>query len=113
MCLSPRLKAICVQQGMELFVFERYMTFRKSGGNHCQMNVLPVATAAAADARATLQRLAAQHGLSLQSLEGPAKVGLPQLMPCHNGRRDRQKKQLIDAYKSLLGLKSWRHALNV
>ncbi len=63
-----------MRQGSELFAFERYMTFRKSGGNHCQLNVLPVSAAAAASARADVQRLAHDHGVPLQPLDGPSKV---------------------------------------
>lgn len=95
-----------MRQGMELFVFERYMTFRKSGGNHCQINVLPVAAAAAADARATLQRLTAQHGLPLQPLEGPSKVGHPLNMPCYTGEKIAEiKSQLWSPFRgSSLGV---------
>lgn len=38
-------------QGQELVAFERYMALRKSGGNHCHVNVLPIPAAAAAGAR--------------------------------------------------------------
>ena len=38
-------------QGQELVAFERYMTLRKSGGNHCHVNALPIPAAAAAGAR--------------------------------------------------------------
>ena len=61
-------------QGCELFAFERYMTFRKSGGNHCQFNILPVSSKAAAGARDTVERLARDHGVPLQPLDGPSKV---------------------------------------
>ena len=63
-----------VLQGSELFAFERYMTFRKSGGNHCQLNVFPVSATAAASARADVERLARDHGVPLQPLDGPSKV---------------------------------------
>ena len=61
-------------QGCELFAFERYMTFRKSGGNHCQLNVLPIASKAAESARSTVEQLARDHGIPLQPLDGPSKV---------------------------------------
>ncbi|CAL8469438.1 g8979 [Coccomyxa elongata] len=67
------LRSCFASQGSELFAFERYMTFRKSGGNHCQLNVLPVSAAAAASARADVQRLARDHGVPLQPLDGPSK----------------------------------------
>ena len=57
-----------------MLAFERYMTFRKSGGNHCQLNVLPLPAGAAAGARGAFEQAAARHGLALQPLEGPAKV---------------------------------------
>ena len=38
-------------QGQELVAFERFMTFRKTGGNHCHINVLPIPAAAAPSAR--------------------------------------------------------------
>ena len=44
-------------QGQELVAFERYMTLRKSGGNHCHVNVLPIPAAAAAGARKVRQML--------------------------------------------------------
>ena len=40
--------------------FERYMALRKSGGNHCHVNVLPIPAAAAAGAR-KVRDLAAVH----------------------------------------------------
>ena len=66
-CLRPL-------QGKELLAFERYMQFRKSGGNHCQINAVPISAAAAEEAEATLERLASQHGFSLQPVPGPPTV---------------------------------------
>jgi hypothetical protein len=63
-----------VKQGKELFVFERYMIFRKSGGNHCQLNVVPVSSRAAANARSTVESAAKEQGVLLQRLDGPSKV---------------------------------------
>ena len=57
-----------------MLAFERYMTFRKSGGNHCQLNVLPLPQSAAASARNAYEQAAARHGFALQPLEGPSKV---------------------------------------
>jgi hypothetical protein len=57
-----------------MVAFERYMTFRKSGGNHCHLNVLPLPAGAAAGARAAFEAAAERHGFALQPLEGPSKV---------------------------------------
>ena len=38
-------------QGKEAVTFERFMAFRKSGGNHCHVNVVPAPAAAASQAR--------------------------------------------------------------
>lgn len=38
-------------QGKEAVTFERFMAFRKSGGNHCHVNVVPASAAAASQAR--------------------------------------------------------------
>ncbi len=64
------------------------MTFRKSGGNHCQFNVLPVSAKAAAGARSTVEQLARDHGVPLQPLDGPSKVTPHTLdpTPLSNGR---------------------------
>ncbi len=39
-------------QGKEAVAFERFMAFRKSGGNHCHINVIPAPASAASTARA-------------------------------------------------------------
>ena len=49
-------------QGKEAVAFERFMAFRKSGGNHCHINVVPVPASAAATARATFDKAAAAIG---------------------------------------------------
>lgn len=55
-------------------VFERFMNFRKSGGNHCQLNVIPVPAKAAAGAKAGIDRIAKGHGFDLQPVAGASKV---------------------------------------
>ena len=55
-------------------MFERFMNFRKTGGNHCQLNVIAVSAKAAAGAAATAQKAAQGHGLSLQPVPGASKV---------------------------------------
>ena len=62
-------------QGNEMVVFERFMNFRKSGGNHCQLNVIPVPAHASAGASAAMQKAAAFHGFDLQAVPGASKVG--------------------------------------
>ena len=60
-----------------MVVFERFMNFRKSGGNHCQLNVIPVPARASAGARAAVQKTASTHGFDLQDVPGASKVGAP------------------------------------
>ena len=62
-------------QGSKMVVFERFMNFRKSGGNHCQLNVVPVPAHASAGAKAAVQKAASFHGFDLQAVPGAAKVG--------------------------------------
>lgn len=50
------------------------MNFRKSGGNHCQLNVVPVSRSAAATAASALEATAKEQGVPLQPLDGPSKV---------------------------------------
>ena len=62
-------------QGSEMVVFERFMNFRKTGGNHCQLNVIPVPASASAGAKAAVQKTASFHGFDLQAVPGASKVG--------------------------------------
>lgn len=62
-----------------MVVFERFMNFRKSGGNHCQLNVIPVPAHASTGAKAAVQKAAAFHGFDLQAVPGASKVGA---LPC-------------------------------
>lgn len=55
-------------QGQQAVAFERFMAFRKSGGNHCHINVVPVPASAASTARATLDRAAAAVGAEFTEL---------------------------------------------
>lgn len=75
---DPQLLTIyaCAWQGKELFAFERFMRFRKAGGNHCQINALAIPAQAAKDAASTLQRMAGQHSFHLEPLSGPTSVCL-------------------------------------
>ena len=73
--LPPRRpKARARAQGQELFMFERYMVFRKSGGNHAQVNAVAVPASARASAAAVLQGAAEAAGLALMPLKGPSAV---------------------------------------
>ncbi len=58
-----------------MVVFERFMNFRKTGGNHCQLNVIPVPASASAGAKAAVQKTASFHGFDLQAVPGASKVG--------------------------------------
>ena len=57
-----------VLQGQQAVAFERFMAFRKSGGNHCHINVVPVPASAADTARATFDRAAAAIGAEFKEL---------------------------------------------
>ena len=60
-------------QGKQAVAFERFMAFRRSGGNHCHINVVPVPASAAATARATFDRAAA--AISAEFTELPRSSG--------------------------------------
>lgn len=60
-------------EGKEAVSFERFMAFRKSGGNHCHVNVIPVPSATAVDARKVLDKASAAIGAEF--IELPAGVG--------------------------------------
>jgi Protein similar to CwfJ C-terminus 1 len=60
-------------QGKEAVAFERFMAFRKSGGNHCHINVVPVPASAAATARAAFDKAAAAIGAAFTEL--PSSTG--------------------------------------
>lgn len=55
-------------QGQQAVAFERFMAFRKSGGNHCHINVVPVPVSAAKTARAIFDRAAAAIGAEFTEL---------------------------------------------
>ena len=55
------------------------MVFRKSGGNHCQVNALAVPAAAAEGAADALTRAAEAAGFALMPLKGPHEVCLLKL----------------------------------
>ena len=61
-------------QGREMVIFERFMNFRKSGGNHCQLNVIPIPAKAAAGAKSSVQKAAQFHGFDLEPVPGASKV---------------------------------------
>lgn len=61
-------------QGKDIFAFERFMQFRRAGGNHCQLNVLAIPKTVTASAASTLQGMAGKHGFSLQPVAGPSTV---------------------------------------
>eukprot|EP00208_Stichococcus_sp_RCC1054_P002085 CAMPEP_0206146064 /NCGR_PEP_ID=MMETSP1473-20131121/29358_1 /ASSEMBLY_ACC=CAM_ASM_001109 /TAXON_ID=1461547 /ORGANISM="Stichococcus sp, Strain RCC1054" /LENGTH=638 /DNA_ID=CAMNT_0053542501 /DNA_START=442 /DNA_END=2358 /DNA_ORIENTATION=+ len=55
-------------QGKEAVTFERFMAFRKSGGNHCHVNVVPAPAAHAARAREVFDKAAASIGAEFTEL---------------------------------------------
>lgn len=62
-------------QGLELLAFERYMTFKKKGGNHLQFNVLSIPAKTAKNAWKLYEGVAKQHNVHLKEVLGPQKVG--------------------------------------
>jgi hypothetical protein len=54
--------------------FERYMSFRGIGGNHCQLNVIAVPRSADTRAQREFQESAEREGFSLEEVPGPQKV---------------------------------------
>ena len=68
------INACRLLQGMELLAFERYMTFKKKGGNHLQFNVLSIPAKRARQARILYEEIASQHSVRLKEVPGPQKV---------------------------------------
>ena len=62
------LRSCYAAEGKELVGFERYMRLRKSGGNHCHLNAIAVAPAAAQRAQEVFKAAAARHGFALTLL---------------------------------------------
>ena len=81
-------------QGRDIVAFERYMTFRKSGGNHCQINVLPVPRAAATRAEAAFQTAASTAGITLVCLPPGPKVCTALPVQPYCGTEPRKKGQI-------------------
>lgn len=67
------LKSCFAAEGKELVGFERFMRLKKSGGNHCHINVIAVPTGAAKNAAAAFESAAARHGFGFTKL--PAARG--------------------------------------
>lgn len=62
------LKSCFAAEGKEMVAFERYMRLKKSGGNHCHINVIAVSPAAARQARLVFESTAARHGFAMSHL---------------------------------------------
>ena len=73
------LRALCAARGLALFAFERYAALRKgAGGNHAQVHALGVPAACVPTARATIEALAAEAGITgLVHLPGDPLAGPP------------------------------------
>ena len=59
---------------MELLAFERYMYFKKKGGNHMQFNVLSIPAASAKQAASSFEAAAEKLGMPLKQVSGPNTV---------------------------------------
>ena len=62
------LKSCFAAEGKELVGFERFMRLKKSGGNHCHINVIAVPTAAGKNAATAFENAAAKHGFGFTRL---------------------------------------------
>jgi len=62
------LRSCFASEGKELVAFERFMRLKKSGGNHCHINVIAVSPGAAKLARSTFEGTAEKHGFSMEHL---------------------------------------------
>lgn len=60
-----------------LLAFERYMTFKKKGGNHLQFNVLSIPAQSAKKARTVYEEVANRHGIKLKEVPGDKQVHFP------------------------------------
>ncbi len=66
------LRSFYASSGKVLVAFERYLSLRKSGGNHCHVNVMGVSAAAGAGARQAFQQAAQAAGYTLTPVPEPA-----------------------------------------
>ena len=67
------LKSCFAAQGKELVAFERFMRLKKSGGNHCHINVLAIPPTSASRAEQTFASIAATHGFDFVKLPASLK----------------------------------------
>jgi len=67
------LRAAFASQGLQLVGFERHLSLRSKGGNHCHVNVLGVSPEAAGGALKVFEEQAAAAGFDLTHV--PAKDG--------------------------------------
>ena len=64
---------VCLQ-GKDTVSFERFLHFKKSGGNHCHFNVIAVKPSQGHKAEAMFQAAADRVGMTLQRVAGPSRV---------------------------------------
>ena len=68
------LQLSLVLQALEVLAFERYMTFKKKGGNHLQYNVVSIPARTAKNARRLYEEVAREHDVQLKEVPGPHKA---------------------------------------
>ncbi|MEW5297133.1 MAG: hypothetical protein WDW36_000361 [Sanguina aurantia] len=69
------LRSCYASIGKELVAFERHLALRKSGGNHCHINVIAIPPSAAAGARAAFETAAKTAGFELTHVPASSEVG--------------------------------------
>ncbi|KXZ54774.1 hypothetical protein GPECTOR_4g844 [Gonium pectorale] len=69
------LRALYASMGRELVAFERHLSLRNKGGNHCHVNVLAVTPAAGARAAGAFRAAASAVGYQLELLPPPGRAG--------------------------------------
>lgn len=62
------LRSYFASKGKEIVGFERYMRFRKTGGNHCHLNFIAISRAAAQESRKAFEEAGQRHGLNFTYL---------------------------------------------
>ena len=70
--LSRQLRRLW--QGKDTVSFERFLHFKKTGGNHAHFNVIAVPPEAGHRAEATFQEAATREDITLQRVPGPSRV---------------------------------------
>lgn len=62
------LRSFYASKGKEIVGFERYMRFKKTGGNHCHLNFIAISRTAAQESKKAFEEAGQQHGLNFAYL---------------------------------------------